>query len=230
MPAPDIAIRVDRKSRLRLQDQLDLLKLTPAKRRRMMNGIGKQVRLDAKKNIRQQRTIMGRAMAPRKVKRGKRKMLLGLGKKIVVDHKGDLHAEVTWKNTMTGQIARRQQDGLPERWTAAKARKVHGVPNYQAPATAAQARSLIREGFRLRTKKKRGKGVALKRVPMKWIRENMKLGQAGLILRLMRTGKETGPQAWAVKPASRPFLGATPEIASAVLTDLARQALRDMNT
>lgn len=226
---PDIAIRVDRKSQLRLREQLDLLALPPAKRRRLMNGISKKVRMEARGNIRQQRTIVGRAMAPRKQKRGRRKMLMGLGKRMTTVHKGSFHAEVTWKNTMTGQIARRHQDGLPERWTAAKARRVHGVPNYNAPATAKQAKALIREGFKLRAKKKRGKGVALKRVPQKWIRENMKLGQAGLILRLMRTGKDTGPQSWAIVGPARPFLGVTVDQANEYLKQLVRDYLADLD-
>jgi hypothetical protein len=207
MPAPDIIIRSDEKSRLRLREQLDLLALPPAKRRRLMNGLAKQVRLDARGNIRTQRTIEGRAMEPRKDKRKRRKLLMGLGKGLTTRHKGNLHAEVTWKNAMTAKIAYQHQHGIAETWTAGRARRVYGVPNYKAPATHDQARSLIKEGFRLRVAKKRGKGAALKRVPQKWIRENMKLGRAGMILRLMRTGKEQGPQRWKVKPAGRPFLG-----------------------
>lgn len=228
MATPEIRFHDDKKNRLRLHEQLDLLTLPPKSRRRVMNRIAMDVRRDSKKNIRAQRTIRNRAMEPRKSKRRRRKMLMGLNKKMVTVHKGDLHAEVTWKNTFTGKIAYRHQHGVPENWSAHRARKAYGVPDYKKPATPAQAKSLIAEGYRRRVRKKRGKGCALKRVSQKWIRENLTLGKAGLILRLMREGKARGKQFWKVTPAARPFLGTTPENADALLTDLARQALREL--
>lgn len=231
MTAPEIDLRVDEKSRLRLSEQLSLLTLPPAKRRRLMNGIAKDVRLDARRNIRSQRTILGRAMEPRKDKRKRRKLLQGLGKGLTTVHKGDLHAEVTWKNPVPARIAHQHQFGTPEKWTASKARKVRGQPNYAAPATSAQAKALIAEGFKRRVARKhgKGKGAALKRVSQKWIRENLKLGQAGLILRLMRTGKPKGKQSWTVKVPARPILGATVDKADEYMTRLAQQWLREMN-
>ncbi|HEX9701325.1 MAG TPA: phage virion morphogenesis protein, partial [Rhodospirillales bacterium] len=117
-----IAGRIDGKSRLGLRDQLNLLTLPPAKRRRLINGIAKTVRLEARKNIRMQRTITGKAMEPRKDKRSRRKMLMGLSKGLTTKHRGDLHADVTWQNAGTAKIAYQHQHGVPETWTAGKAR------------------------------------------------------------------------------------------------------------
>lgn len=143
--------------------------------------------------------------------------------RIVNDHS----AVVTWKQAGQAKIAYRHHHGVPEDYTAKKAERVYGRPDYRKPATPAQAKALNREGFRRRVARKRGKGGAvLKRVPQKWIRDNMSLGQAGLILRLMRTGSTKGVQRWEIEVPERPVLGATPADADKLLTAMAQNALQ----
>lgn len=226
----EIRFHLDEKGRLKLFEQLQVLTLPPSRRRWLVNRMGRQVINEARKNIRSQRTVDGASMEPRKDKRSRRKLLVRMGRGLSVKHGGDLRADVTWKNSRMARIAYQHQHGVAETWTPAKAEKVYGVPDYRDKATAAQAKSLIAEGFKRQVAKKRGRGVALRRVSQKWIRENMTLGQAGIILRLMRTKNAHGKQRWEIIPPARPFLGATPDMAGAMLTDLARQALREMNT
>jgi len=220
--------KVDRRSHLRLHEQLGLISLPRQRRRRILRRMGTTAREDFRQNIRQQKTIHGSPMAARQNSRVRRRMLMGLSKKMGVMQRSDTRIDVGWRNGLTAKIARRQQDGIGEVWTASKARKVYGTPDYDAPATRAQAKALIELGYRRRVKKKRGKGVALKRVSQKWIRENITLGQAGVIIRLMRDGEAEGPQRWEVKPEARPFLGVPENKTDEYLNGMARQMVKEL--
>jgi len=56
----------------------------------------------------------------------------------------------------------------------------------------------------------------------------MTLGQAGLVLRLMRTNTRKGKQLWTIKVPERPILGASPESADIYLTAMAQEALQQI--
>lgn len=225
---------VDRKSRLKLKEQLDILAMPPREQRKIIMTMARAVRKQAVLNIRQQRTVEGLPMAPRKDARNKRRLLRGLAKAkvgkskgLTVYGRGSDSAEVTYGNQGAGQIANRHQKGIPEPWSKKKAEKVYGRPDYNKPATRVQAKSLIDAGYRVRKKRKRGKGTLLKRVSVKWIREHMTLGQAGRILRFMR-GTGLSKTRWDVETPARPFLGATPDDAKEMLQDLARQTIEKL--
>jgi hypothetical protein len=225
MAGPALTIDTDKKSCLRLHDQIDVLTMKPVQRRRLLREIGKETRADVRKNVRQQQTVTGSAMAPRASKK-KRRMFRKMAKGMVTRIRGDHQAIVTWKNTGQAKVAYQHQHGISENFTAQKAKRKYGVPDYSTPATPAQAKALNREGFRKRVARKRGKGGAiLKRAPQKWIRDNMSLGQAGLVLRLMRTNTRKGKQSWKIDLPERPILGATPGDANTYLTTMAQEAL-----
>ena len=228
MPESIFKVDTDQRSRRKLAEQIDVLTMPPVQRRRMLRHIAKETRQDVRTNIRKQRTVSGEAMAPRadkKKKRMFRKMAKGMVTKIVNDHEAD----VTWKASGQAKLAYRHHHGVPEDFTAKKAERIYGRPDYKKQATPAQAKALIKEGFRLRTARKRGKGGAiLKRVSQKWIRDNMSQGKAGLVLRLMRTNTRKGKQQWTVSLPERPILGATPEQADTYLVELATQAIQQI--
>ncbi|MBC17038.1 MAG: virion morphogenesis protein [Desulfovibrio sp.] len=215
----------DPRGRMRLYEQLDIVSLPHRTRRNITMRMGRSIIKDAKQNIRRQRTIHGRSMAERKGTRTKRKLLRKMGKGLKPFMRGPNRVDLTWANGMTAKIADRHQRGIPEQWTAPKAEKVYGKPDYDNPATRGQARALKAEGYRLRVKKKRGKGCTLRRVSMKWIMQNLTVGQAGIILRQMRDKTRRGKQRWEVKPTARPFLGPKPGTEYKFLDDLARAAL-----
>ncbi|VVS92189.1 hypothetical protein [Desulfoluna spongiiphila] len=228
----DVRVRQNKREVLRLMDQLEVLSMSVPERRRLLADIGNQTRKKARENIRYQKTVSGESMAPRANSRHKKKLLKKMGKGMAVTvWKDNSHrATVSWKNPGRGQLAFKQANGVGDTWTPQRAAKVYGPKSrndYKKPATQAQARSLNKEGYRRRVARKRGKGKAvLKRVPAKWIMDNMSKGQAGLILRLMRFKTRHGKQSWEVKPAPRPFLGATPEDADAFLTQMAEDGLK----
>ena len=229
----ELTIHKNKRSSLRLLDQLDVLGMKPSQRRKILADMGKQTRKKARENIRYQRTVTGAPMTARANKRNKKKLLKKMGKGLAVTVWKDssYRATVSWKNPSRGQLAYKQAHGVSESWTPKKAAKVYGSNDNKKPATRAQARALNKEGFRRRLARKRGKGKAtLKRVPVKWIRENMTKGQAGLVLRLMLFKTRHGKQAWETAPAPRPFLGATLEDADAFITQMAENALKRIRT
>ncbi len=205
-----MSLSVSLKGDLALRNQLKALGLTPKERLRYHRMLGRKVITHSRKRVRKQQGLSGTGWQQRKF--GRRKMLSKLMRSpnpaLFVGYD---KAKVTWKNNRAGQVARRHQDGISETMTAQKAKKKNGTPDYQGPATAAQAKALIKEGFKLyRGTKKSGKnkGQARKRrVSQRWIRDNMTLGQAGLILREMRN--KPSQQSWEIPTPERSFLGMT---------------------
>ena len=228
MAEPDLRIDTDKPSRLKLAEQIDVLTMSSAQSRKLLKKIGTGVRKDARENVKAQRTVTGGPM-PARADKKKRRMMRKMPKGMVTRLIGEHDAVVTWKNGGQARVADRHHRGLDEEFTAKKAARIYGTPNYKKPATPAQAKSLNQEGFRRRTARRRGKGKAiLKRVSQKWIRENMTVGQAGLVLRLMRTDTRKGKQLWTIKVPERPILGASPESADIYLTAMAQEALQQI--
>jgi len=225
--ALSLTLDTDPRSRLRLNHQLEVLCMGSTRRRVFLRRIGKEIRSDLRKNVSGQKIVTGSKMEPRATKKKKR-MFRAMSKGMVTKIKNDHSADITWKNLGQAKIAYKHHHGVPENFTATKAKKQYGVPDYKKQATPAQARALNKEGFRLRVARKRGKGKAvLKRVPQKWIQDNMTVGKAGLILRMMRTNSPRGKQSWKINVPARPILGVLPADADKYLTAMATSILQD---
>jgi len=180
--------------------QLDLLTLNPNKRRRILRGAGRKVRRDSKARLKDQRDLSGSAWKVRSDGRKKR-MLSKLARNIQV-HTSPNDAKVTFGNPRIGKIARAHQEGITQRMTSSQAVKMYGTPNYDDGATRKQAKALRSAGYKVRNK--RGKGW--KTPSLKWITENLTIGKAGLVLRILR-GNKKGKSSWDIKLAKRSFLG-----------------------
>ncbi|MCO1336391.1 hypothetical protein MO867_18825 [Microbulbifer sp. OS29] len=157
------------------------------------------MRAYSRKRLREQRGLDGKSWKKRK--NGKKKMLRGLSKKMRARSVG-LSGEVFFANGKTAEIAYQHQHGMPEEWTGKKAEKVYGKPDYKDPATRYQARALKKEGYKVRLPNGRKK-----KPTMRWIMENLSLGQAGLILRILRD--DPGESRWVIELPDRSFLGTT---------------------
>ena len=181
--------------------QLQLLTLDPNKRRRILRGAGRKVRRDSKTRIKDQRDLTGRTWQARS--NGRKKRMLGkLGKNIQV-HTSTNDAKVTFGNPLLGKIARAHQDGVSQKMTASRAAKKYGTPDYDGNATRKQARALRAAGYQIRMKKPR-KGWKTPSIP--WITENLTLGKAANILRILR-GEKKSKSSWEIGSPSRSFLG-----------------------
>jgi len=176
-----------------------MLALPPAKRRRLLGGIGRELKRQSIRNLRAQKSFDGTAWAPRK--RGNdRKLLRRINRQVaanVVDQSG---VEVSFK----GAVAFQQSEGFMETMTAAKMQaRERGLSAAQLQATKKQAKALRNEGFKIRVK-----GTKKWRKPtVTWITDNLSRKKAGLVLRYLRN--ETAKQTWVTKIPARPFLGAT---------------------
>ncbi len=187
---------------LPLVQRIDLLRMPSAKRRRLLGQIGRQLIVSARARIRQQRTVDGEPFARRK-DGGDEKMLRRMGRRMSVRTTDDL-ATVSWAKDAGAKIAFLQQTGTPVEFDAKKMQKIYGVPNHDSPATRKQAKTLRDLGYKIRRKGVKG----TKKPSLKWIVENIKRGQAGIIIRSMREELATGNKKWIVKTSARPFLGA----------------------
>ncbi|XPV75184.1 MAG: hypothetical protein ACNI27_11125 [Desulfovibrio sp.] len=139
---------------------------------------------------------------------------------------------VTWKGKKYAKIAYQHQYGISGKGTAEAAEaaeKKSGGSRYKDPATYQQAKALKAEGYRHPAQKKRGKGVALKRVSIKWIRENITFGRAGLILKCMRNAPPPR-RSWVINVPARPFLGVPQEQVPEFLTEIAQGVLKELRS
>jgi len=193
-------IRLDVTGQLKLKQRLALLTLPAAKRKRLLGQLGRKIRTESRKRLRAQRDIKGHAWAPRKNK-STRKMLRGLSKHMVV-YPSAKAVDITFKNGLVGRIARKQQEGIDEVMTREKMQRLHGQPDYQAAATRNQAKALRAAGYQIN----RAGGKGKKTPTLKWVVENLTVGQAGLILKTLQ-GTSTKSR-WVISLPARSFLGA----------------------
>lgn len=185
---------------LTAKDVKKLYQLTATEKKRLNRSLGRIAVKGTGKRIQTQTDVRGGKLAKRKT--GNKKMLKGLKKGLVVYAK-EGRATVTWKNNLMGSIAYKHHHGLAEKWTAAKMKRLFGEPDYSEPATREQARSLLAAGFKAKIDGR------TKRPSQKWIMENLKIGQAGLLLRVLRDKAEK--QSWLITLPKRQVLGASNE-------------------
>jgi hypothetical protein len=176
----------------------------PKLKKSILQKAGRQVVKASKARITAQTDLSGAPFAPAADGSG-RKVLVGkpggrgLRKMLSVIEADAGSVTVGWKNPLLSYIGHKQQFGATES-TKARKRKKEADPN--APATRQVAKSLIAAGYKTR---RRGKAYVTPSI--KWITENLKMGQAGLILRAIRHTQSTG----VTKIPARSFLGITPE-------------------
>lgn len=193
------AIKFDVFGQLDVKKRLQLLTLPPAKRKRVMTQIGKRLHSETRRRLRTNSDVQGKPFAPRKVKE-KGRMFRKLGR-FAYYKSTDAYTEISFKG-LAGVVAKEHQEGQRIVYTAAQAAKEYGTPDYEAPATRKQAKSLRDAGYKI----KRGKKWM---VPsLMWITKNIKLGQAGLILRALRD--EVSKKRWIIELPERAFVGASP--------------------
>lgn len=193
MIAPDFELDVA--SRLTFERQLKLLSMNNTTRQRVLKDCAFAFRKAARKNIREQKDWMGKSFEKRK--QGKRKMLTQVGRKMSA-FATPQQGTVTWRNPVLGGIARAHHEGVDQEFDATQRTKAQGSMELEDPATIEQARALKQAGFRRR---QNGRRIV---ASIKWIRENMHVGHAGLVLRKMRGA---GKKKWIIPVPERAFFG-----------------------
>lgn len=191
-------IKFDVFGQLSVEKRLQLMTMPAPKRRRIISGIGREIKRSAIRNIRNQRNVDGTPWKERADGSG-RKMMLGMRRRIyyTVSHAS---TEISFKGKAK-YIAREQQDGSRTIMTAGMASSRAKDTHYEKPATRKQAKALREVGYKIRRKGTKG----WKKPSLKWIENNMKVGQAGLILRTLRN--EPSKTQWEIVLPPRSFLG-----------------------
>lgn len=198
-----MSVQVSTSGFLTGKQQLKLLTMNATKRKRLNGQIGRKVRTASRKRLKLNRNIDGTSWQARKSqgRKKKRRMMRKLGRNMVTYYSAD-KATVTFKNAGIGRTAYAHQHGVSQYWTAEKSQKLYGTPDYQAQATRRQAKALREAGY----KRPRSNGKGYVKATIKWITENLKLGQAGLILRILRDETQT-KKSWVIELPERDFLG-----------------------
>jgi len=119
--------------------------------------------------------------------------------------------DLTWKSKKKAKKAAVHQAGLTQTVSAHEHMKEQtkrkGEPDYGGPCTKQQAIALRRLGYRIR----RRDGKGWNKPSVRNLEKRLSLGQAGLIIRMMRTGKRKGKQKWKVHTPKRQILGTKTE-------------------
>lgn len=173
-----LSVTIPKKSLLNVLEQLQLLNLQPATRRKILRRIGREVVKTNKASMRAQRDPQGRKWVGRKSGKKKR-MMRKLASKFTAMPDAD-KVIMTWKNNLASNAAFQHQHGIEQQFTAEEALKIHGKPDYEALATRGQAKKLIALGYRIKGKRKKGR-----RPSIAWITSHLNQGKAGFIMRLL---------------------------------------------
>lgn len=209
---------------LTLEQQMTLLMMPAAKRKRLMWRIGARGMIPlARRNVKAQQTPDGKSFTRRR--HGRRKMLTRLPRYLTAESSTANKAVVRFKyasgydggRSSPGTVAGAHQRGSSQHRTASQAKRFNRV-SADAPCSLNQARKLKKLGYRKLVAQQEGKRRQSRRtasVSMKWMRENLSFRQAGLLIK--KLSQQPSRQSWVIKLPARPFLGATPEQAREII-------------
>ena len=249
-----IYVRVNQQAQETLFRQLEALKMKPEKRFRLAREAAREVKKYSSRRVARQQSLEGASFAPRSTKRTryrqddkgnwrkKRRLLENLGKaKNMGEYRDGEAVIVAWKKkgrtALYSTIAWKHQHGMKQQLGVtpemkATIKKWHTKLRARK-ATKKMAQALIRNGYKQAVRSK-GK-VRLKRVPAKWIQENMGQMQAAWLLRMLvrkdvsrANPHKQKPQTWECKLPARPFLGVTANESSTLLSQVSQKIVREI--
>jgi len=186
-----------------LKQQLAILKLPLTKRRKLLRKTARAIIRDSRKRITTQTDVHGQPFAKRwKPRKDRRKMLSKLIKLAKIFSNDGKQAKIGFPG-LAGRIAAAQQFGDSQAFTASALQKSQGsAGGRQKPATKRQAVELKKLGYRMN---KKGRKPS-----MRWIMDNLTIGQAGSIIRSMREKQGIkAKSSWKTVLPARAFLGAS---------------------
>ncbi|MGF1764908.1 phage virion morphogenesis protein [Aliivibrio kagoshimensis] len=208
-----LKFQVDKKSYLRVQEQLDLLSLDKKSRTRILKKLGSYIAKETKRNIRSQRNPDGTPWEKRQ--KGRKKMMRGFTKKLKHFQKDNNRTLVVGWPSRRGTVAmahhtgQAESSGLQQRFNQAKKAK---EPKKTDPATREQAKELRGLDFRLPTQGRQKKG---KRATIKFITQNMTVGEAAKVISDLENKKPA--RKWTVDRAERRLIGIKPKRAAMII-------------
>ncbi|WP_281223097.1 hypothetical protein [Photobacterium sanguinicancri] len=194
------------KDAINAKKALEALALTKRKRFWLLKDLGRWERRMTRSRIRRQKDVDNQKFEKRKKGEGAVLTSFADGMEPYVFHDATM-LDLTWSRKAKARKAAVHQAGLTQTISAhehiKEQTKRRGEPDYGAPCTKKQAIALRRLGYRIR--RKDGKGW--NKPSVRNLEKRLTLGQAGLIIRMMRTGKKKGKQKWKVRTPQRQMIG-----------------------
>lgn len=202
-----LQVKADERSFLRAKEQIEVLMLDKKTRARLLKKLGAQIVKQTKKNIRTQTNPDGTKWKGRKS--GRKKMLMGFTRKVKhFQRNSNRDLFVGWP-TARGKVAFQHHHGIAEESGLAKRKrqaKRDKEPSKDDNATREQAKTLRDFGFRLQPQGRQKRG---KKPTLKWIRENMTLGEAAKTIQELEN--KTPARDWKVGRPERQLIGISPK-------------------
>lgn len=233
----DLDLIISSDVRDKIANMKNLLALSDNKKRDMMRNVGRRVRRERLAEVKQQLNLDGSAYDPRKNKdtKGRRKMFPKLLKKTKVYADSEIF-RIWWPKKEYGIWARQHQTGAQVSYVATASQMKQAAQkrgeDYEGPATRAQAKALLKAGYKRQIASKNKKGKARYKSPtIKWITENLSFKKAGLILSIL-TGKTDKKSIWQVsyKLPKREILGAGPSNVALMINEVLDNFERNRKT
>ena len=166
-----------------LNAELKLFMLPKERRKRALGQMGREIKKQSRKNVKQQRSVNGEGFQERrKARTRKGQMLSGFveGSNIRQRTRG-LSVTVGFKNDMMGKMARAHQEGQTQNIKAKKMSAQQKEDWRNEPATQAQANAILRLGWAT-SRRRDGKR---KKISRQYIMENVtKLQALGTLVRI----------------------------------------------
>lgn len=207
-----------------LKNQLKIARMTPQKRRRLLNRAMVRLRAIFRRLIRSRQDIHGQPFVARKrkKKKGGNRVLGGLSRLLVVTKLTDKYGVLGWSNPRTAMIANVHNDGMQlkaeKRGTSGPRQKRHG-----SPCTKRQAKRLHHLKYSI--PKKNGKGY--KRANLEYIEKNISFDQAGVLIRILKGPKKS--TGWQINLPKRQFMGENRQIINGLINTLIPQIEKSPN-
>jgi phage virion morphogenesis protein len=189
-----------------LMAELKLLMLPPARRKRAMSQMGREVQKQTRLNVRQQRDVNGRSFKERKRRRTQKgRMLSGFVRRGNMRQKASNNSVVIgFKNDVVARLAYEHQYGTTKEVKARKMSSSQSTEWERAPATRQQAQEMNTLGFRVEAK-----GGKKRRVSQAWIIKHLTKKQALGILYELKDTEEKKTSWETVLPARKFFANDT---------------------
>lgn len=189
-----------------LMAELKLLSLSPARRKRAMSQIGREVQKQTRLNVRKQRDVKGRSFKGRKKRRTKKgRMLSGFVRRGNMRQRASsTSVNIGFKNDVMARLAYEHQYGTTKKIKARKMSSSQARKWETSPATRLQAQEMNALGFRVEAK-----GGKKRRVSQAWIIKYLTKKQALGILYDLKDGEQKKASWETVLPARKFFANDT---------------------
>lgn len=214
-------VKADKRSYLRVKEQLELIMLDKKSRKRVLAQIGRYTKKHTQQNMRNQQDPEGHRWKKRK--RGRAKMFKKLARKIKYFQRDNNRTVYIGWPGFSGYVAAKHHSGeneessLKARFVQAKQKK---EPKKTDPATRDQAKELRDLGYRLPPQGRQKRG---KKPTIKFITQNMTIAEAAKLISDLEN--KTPARKWEIESPERRLIGVSPKrVAMIIKRELKRKS------